>query len=175
MVVSLFCAENELNDDIIISYADIIYEKNVLKKLMEDSSDLAVVVDKDWERLWRVRMDDPLSDAETLKVNEQGNISELGKKPNSINDIQGQYMGLIKIKKNILKDIVAYYHSLDKNAIYDTKTFDNMFMTSFLQMIIHHRHPIKPIFINGGWLEIDSVEDLERYQRTNYKIQLTEN
>ena len=41
-------------------------------------------------------MEDPIADAETLKLDAGGDIIELGKKPTSLDDIQGQYMGLIK-------------------------------------------------------------------------------
>ena len=44
-------------------------------------------------------MNNPLSDAETLKIDDNGNIFELGKKPNSFDEIEGQYIGIIKLKK----------------------------------------------------------------------------
>ena len=40
-----------------------------------------------------------LRDAETLKLDPDGNIIEIGKSPKSLDDIQGQYIGLIKISK----------------------------------------------------------------------------
>ena len=39
-------------------------------------------------------MEDPLADAETLKLGEDGSIVELGKKPTSYDEIQGQYVRL---------------------------------------------------------------------------------
>lgn len=168
MVISLFFAENEMNEDIIISYADIIYKKEILNKLINSGNDFSVVIDRNWKDLWSIRMENPLADAETLKINADGNIYELGKKPRSYADIEGQYIGLIKIKKHALKKVIDYYHSLDKNAIYDSKNFDNMFMTTFIQSIINNLMPVTPVFIEGGWIEIDSVEDLENY--TNAKI-----
>jgi choline kinase len=170
MVSSLFCAENKMDDDIIISYADIVYRKDVLDKLIEASAELNIVVDKNWKDLWSIRMEDPLSDAETLKINSSGNISELGKKPQSVEDIQGQYIGLIKIRKKTLDKIVSFYHSLDTNSIYDGKNFNNMFMTSFLQLVIDKLIPATPVFIEGGWVEIDSVQDLKNYEYHNIKI-----
>ncbi len=170
MVSSLFCAQNEMTEDIIISYSDIIYKKSVLEELIQSKSDFSVVVDKNWKDLWSIRMEDPLSDAETLKINSEGNIEELGKKPRSYSEIEGQYIGLLKIKKNALAKFINYYHSLDKTAIYDGKTFDNMFMTTLIQSIITNVMPVKPVFIKGGWLEIDSVEDLKNYEKAAMAI-----
>jgi choline kinase len=164
MVSTLFCAEAELNDDIIISYADIIYRDEVLKKLIDDESDFSVVVDKDWKKLWEIRMENPLLDAETMKIDGEGFIYELGKKPKSYSEIEGQYIGLIKIKKDFLQTVIKYYHSLDKNTVYDGKNFDNMYMTSLLQSVANNVKRPKAVFINGGWVEIDSVEDLRVYE-----------
>lgn len=170
MVSSLFCAEAELNNDVIISYSDIIYKSSVLKKLIESNADISVVVDKKWQELWRVRMENPLDDAETMKIDQNNNIIELGKKTKSYNEIQGQYIGLIKISKNIIHRIIHFYHSLDKSSYYDGKDFNNMYMTSFIQLIIDNLSPVKALPINGGWLEIDSVTDLQKYLTSKSKM-----
>jgi choline kinase len=167
MVHSFFCAEEFFNEDIIISYGDIVYSEDVLKKIYESDADMSVVIDKDWEKLWSLRMEDPLADAETLKI-EDGKIAEIGKKPKSLDEIQGQYIGLIKIKAGFMAEISEMYKNLDKNAIYDGKTYPNMFMTSLVQLIIDKMNNVSPVYINGQWIEIDSVEDLETYERADY-------
>ena len=74
MVYTLFCAESEMNDDLIISYGDIIYTKEVLQSLIQNNNDFVVTIDKNWLELWKLRMDDPLKDAETMKLNDSCNI-----------------------------------------------------------------------------------------------------
>lgn len=160
MVVSLFCAKNELNDDVVISYGDIVYKHQILKTLMESKDDLSIVIDKEWEKLWRQRMPDPLSDAETLKLDTQGYITELGGKPSSMSDIQGQYIGLFKISKKLWPEIFKLYNVLSSETG-NTDSIDNMFMTSFLQKLINSNVRAKAILIHGGWIEIDSVSDLD--------------
>src|SRR5450755_634768 len=50
MVYSLFCAEPEIHGDVIISYADIIFEDSVLQSLLNAfSHDITVTVDTRWE------------------------------------------------------------------------------------------------------------------------------
>lgn len=159
MVYTLFCAKEFMDDDIIVSYADIVYDSNVLQKLVDNRSDFGVVVDRKWRELWQQRMENPLEDAETLKI-EDGKIMELGKKPTTYADIEGQYIGLFKISKKIVKKVVEFYNSLDKDSVYDGKDFTNMYMTSFIQLIIDNLLDVKPIFIDGGWVEIDCVDDL---------------
>lgn len=163
MVSTLFNAKDFMDDDIIISYADIIYKKEVMESLIASEDDFSVVVDKDWIKLWSIRMDNPLNDAETLKI-EDGKIVELGKKPNTYEDIEGQYIGLIKISKSAIKKVINFYEGLDKDKLYDGKDYDNMYMTSLIQMIIDDLMDVKPVFINGGWVEIDSVDDLNKLE-----------
>jgi choline kinase len=164
MVSTLFCALPELNDDIIISYADIIYTHDIIQKLIEDPDEFSVVVDKNWRELWAMRMEDPLRDAETMKIDSEGRIYELGKKPQSYDDIQGQYIGLIKIKKSFIKTFTDYYRGLDKTLMYDGKNFNNMYMTSLIQSVADHVKKPIAVLVEGGWIEIDSVEDLNAYE-----------
>lgn len=160
MVSTLFCAKYFMNDDLIVSYADIVYDKKVLDKLVDSDADFSVVVDKQWRELWNKRMDNPLDDVETLKIR-NGNIVELGKKPSNYDEIEGQYIGLIKISKRVVQRVIKYYNCLDVTECYDGKDFDNMYMTSFIQMVIDNIMDVKPVLINGGWVEVDSITDLD--------------
>lgn len=166
MVSSLYCAKHLFDGsaDIIVSYGDIIYEKNVIRALLGRKDKVSVIVDKNWHSLWSLRMEDPLSDAETLKTDKDGCLVELGKKPNSLKDIEAQYIGLFKVSKNFAPSFFDLYLSLDKeNTLYDGKDFNNMFMTTYLQLLINNSVKIKAVPIHNGWLEVDSTEDLKHY------------
>ena len=169
MVYTLFNAKEFMSGDIIISYADIVYRPKILERLMASNADFSVVVDKDWKELWSLRMESPLEDAETLKI-QDGHIIELGKKPNSYNEIEGQYIGLIKISKSALPKFIKFYENLDKAKNYDGKDYNNMYMTSLIQMIIDNVMDVTPVFINGGWIEIDSTEDIKAYNEKGIKF-----
>jgi len=163
MVSTLFCASElfDGSDDILIAYGDIVYNDTVLENILDSSNEINVVVDKKWKEYWSARMEDPLRDAETLKIDEKGYIKELGKKPKSYDEIEGQYIGLVKIRKDIAPKIKEYYEQLDKNATYDGKDYENMYMTSFLQMIADNIYSLSPVYIQNGWVEIDEPSDLE--------------
>ena len=164
MVYSLFIAKEFMDDDLIISYSDIIYKKSVLEKLIRSKKHLSVVVDKNWEILWKMRMENYFSDIETLRIRNQ-EIIEIGKKPRSLTEVAGQYIGLLKISKKIINKISEFYFSLDKKKYYEGRDFNNMHMTSFLQKIIEDCEGINlsPVYINGGWIEFDTIQDLQRY------------
>lgn len=167
MVTTLFCAEKEFDGDVVIAYSDIVYGPDVLRMLVDCPADRATVVDAAWRELWEKRMENPLNDAETMKIGPDGNIIELGKKPTGYHEIQGQYIGLTKISAGVIDEMVRFYHGLDRSIVYDGKNFDNMFMTSFLQSMIDHAMPIHAAMISGGWCEIDSNDDLDYHNRTD--------
>jgi len=160
MVSSLFAAETALQGDVVISYGDIVYRPAVLTRLIQCEAPAAVVVDEGWRPYWAARMDDPLSDAETMKLNADGTIAELGKKANSYDEIQGQYIGLIKFASEAICPIRDFYHCLDRKATYEGNDFDNMYMTTFLQLIADQLMPIQAVKIMNGWIEVDCPDDL---------------
>jgi choline kinase len=163
MVYTLFCAKElfDRKDDILISYGDIIYNESVLNSIIKSDNPVNVVVDKNWKEYWSARMDNPLKDAETLKINDQGQIKELGKHPLNYDEIDGQYIGLIMIKKEVAEVILNYYDNLDKKISYDGKKYEDMYMTSFLQMIADNLMPLFPVYIENGWMEVDCASDLK--------------
>ncbi len=167
MVTSLMCARELLDgaDDVLILYADIAYERRVLEELIACPAPFSTAVNTKWYELWRLRMDDPLNDAETLKLDGNGDIVELGKKPRSLDDVEGQYMGLIKVSRELCADLLRVYDGLDPSGVYDGKDLPNMYMTSFLQEMIDTGHPLRAVLVDGGWLEVDTREDLEEYRR----------
>ena len=54
--------------------------------------------------------------------------------------------------------------------MYDGKDFKNMFMTSFLQELINNNFKISPVYTQGGWLEVDSVQNLRTYEENINKF-----
>jgi L-glutamine-phosphate cytidylyltransferase len=165
MVHSLFCAEKELSGDVILSYGDIIFEPRVLESLEQCRGDIAVVVDRGWQSLWQLRMEDVLSDAETMKIDDKGHIRELGKKPRSLDEIQGQYIGLMRFSGRIWNEVRRIYHALAPGARYDGRPLPQMFMTSFLQILADEGIALHAALVDHGWLEVDTVRDKEAYER----------
>ena len=164
MVYSMFKA-NDLfkknKEDLIISYGDIIYEKNNLAKLIESDAEISIMVDLNWRKLWSIRFSNPLDDAETMKIDDGLNIKELGKKTEDYNEVQGQFTGLLKFRKDSLPKIKKYYENLKSNF----KDYKNLYMTDFIQLLIDSGFEVKAVPVLGGWLEIDTENDIKCYEK----------
>ena len=103
--------------DLLVCYGDIVYEDRVLSSLLAVDAPITVMIDRQWLRYWRIRLENPLTDAETLRIGPNARLLELGKKPNDYSEIEGQYIGLIKIRSDhVLKLKRAYTSSLLNNS-----------------------------------------------------------
>lgn len=164
MVYSLFCAREEFPDeqegDLIISYGDIVYEQRVVESLLNCDAPMAVTVDTEWRSLWEKRFEDPLADAETLELSDDGQILSIGDDAESYSEIDAQYTGLIKVRNDHIDEFVNEYKELQVMA----DGYVSIDMTAFLQRLIDSEWHLQAVPLDGGWLEVDTLNDLEQYR-----------
>ncbi len=175
MVWTLFCAKDELEGDVIVSYGDIVYSKDILKALLNSKADIAITIDKNWESYWRKRNDNPLDDSETLKIRGDGTISEIGQKPKSIEEIQGQYMGLMKFSSVGIKQIKDVFDVALKKGSLLGHDIENAYMTDLIQAVINTGEPVTSIPIYESWVEVDTVKDLKSNTTKDRLLSITGN
>jgi choline kinase len=160
MVMSLAAAAPWLRSGpVVASYADIFYGRDVVRDLAASPGDLVVAYDRGWRSLWTRRFVDPLSDAETFRTDAEGNLIDIGRRTAQIDDIQGQYMGLLKFTPQAWSAVEAVL------AARDAKTRDAMDMTTLLRALLDSGFPIRTVAIAGPWGEIDRSSDLELYEK----------
>lgn len=159
MVSSLACASEWLSKDTcIISYSDIFYELDAARRLIECDADIAVTYDLNWRRLWESRFEDPLTDAETFRIGPDGALIEIGNQAESLDEIEGQYMGLLRTTPRGWDEISTLINKLN------SAERDKMDMTSTVQLIIENGQlPVMAVPFEGRWGEVDSAKDLALY------------
>lgn len=169
MVETLFCAEEEMDDDILVCYSDILYEKRVIEKILASNVDIGVTVDEDYWDYWKARMDNPEDDTESLVIDEEGKIIELGDTDCALDKAKVRYVGLIKFSKKGIEALKKVYHK-NKEKYFNisgpwlrSKCFKKGYMTCMLQAIINEGYRVDPIIVKHGWLEFDTIEDYEKY------------
>lgn len=172
MVETLQCAESIFGDGFVVSYGDIVYEQSVLESLLATKQSINVIVDMDWQMYWERRFENILDDAETLQFDSVGKITNIGQKPKSISEISAQYIGLMSFKGDgveIWRSVYAQAkHEADqgRNPLRCQRPFNKLYMTDMLQGIIDSGFPVHPVPIRRGWVEVDSLKDLEIAQKS---------
>ncbi|TDL79400.1 phosphocholine cytidylyltransferase family protein [Palleronia sediminis] len=164
MVASLARAAEWLRaGPVIVSYSDIFYGAEAVRALAGAVGGVAITYDPDWEAQWRGRFDDPLDDAETFRLKPPSGdgrrwLAGIGRRPRSIDEIEGQYMGLVRITPEGWAAIEALRAGMPPEAR------DAQSMTELLDALIARGTGIEAIATQGPWGEIDSVEDLAFFE-----------
>jgi choline kinase len=160
MVMSLAAAAPWLRSGpAIVSYADIFYRSELVRGLARAPGQLVISYDRAWRRLWTRRFADPLADAETFRVNAAGQLLEIGGKTARIEDIEGQYMGLLKFTPVAWSAVEVLLSTLD------APIRDRLDVTGLLRRLLTGKDLLIGTFgTDGQWGEIDNPEDVALYQ-----------
>ena len=165
---SLFYAEDEMNDDFIFSYSDILYSKEIVEKLIQIKADIALIVDVNWAQHYEGRDQHPISEAELVKV-ENGRVVKIGKELVSPEEAYGEFIGLAKFTKSGAEAMRAAYHRAEKGrptaSFHCAASLEMAYMTDMIQELVNNGLLVKSVDIKGGWMEIDTPQDLERTRR----------
>ncbi|MEO3678959.1 phosphocholine cytidylyltransferase family protein [Rheinheimera sp. FR7-31] len=162
---SLLCASERLSAEAhIVSYGDIVYRTDIVRRLIACPADIAITYDELWLDLWRKRFVEPLTDAECF-MQEGGWLQKVGGHATTLAEIQGQYMGLLKITPHGWRQICDI---VDAFAGDQRKNID---MTTLLSLLLSKGMKIAAVPVRGGWVEVDTPTDIMLYQ----KLATTEN
>jgi len=160
MVMSMVAAAPWLRSGpVIVSYADIFYRSELVRGLAGTPGQLVISYDRAWRRLWTRRFADPLADAETFRIDAAGRLLEIGGRTTRIEDIEGQYMGLLKFTPEAWSAVEALLSTLD------AATRDRLDATGLLRRLIARETiSIGTFGTEGQWGEIDNPEDVALYE-----------
>lgn len=155
MVVSLSKASSWLRETpCLVSYSDIVYGRTAVDSLMRSPGDIAVTYDPNWLNLWEKRFSNPLDDAETFRLTADSQLAEIGGRPSSTNEVEGQYMGLLRFTPRGWGELWRIKRGAPQHDS------DQIHMTAILQQVIDAgRVNIAAVPYQDEWGEFDSVGD----------------
>lgn len=160
MVATLMRAAPWLTtDDCIVSYADIVYTSKAIELLRSSTADIAITYHTKFLDLWKDRFDNPLDDIETFKLDGDSNLVEIGRKAKALNEIEGQYMGLLKFTP---EGWLTISRALASNDL--PKGLERIDMTGLLSFMLLKGVTIKAIAYDEIFLEVDNPDDLALYE-----------
>lgn len=146
--------------DWLIAYADCLWHPDWIARLRTARLDLALPCDCAFASLWQARFPNPLSDAETLRMQPCGDhwrLLEIGQRAESLEDIQAQFMGLLRVRGRAQLLLRMTLAALDSVLL---RALD---MTSLLSRWLDAEIPIEAVPGHGGWIELDRPTDLALY------------
>ena len=162
---SLMVCKSIMDDEILTTYSDIIFNKKILGSMLDFKGDIGIAVDLNWEKNYVNRTQHPKSEADNVLM-ENNKILKIQKNIKDSKPTQniGEFIGLMKLSKKGAKIFVEKFNQLiesHKGKFHDSPSLKNAYLTDMLQELIDSGFLVEPIIINGKWCEIDTPQDLQ--------------
>lgn len=159
VVSSLLNAREWLeSEDCIVAYSDILYTPNTIRMLVDSKEDISITYNVNFLELWSKRFENPLEDLETFKVDSKNRVLDIGNKTQKIDDIQGQFMGLLKISKSGFEKIINVIDNMKQESV------EKLDMTGILSELLNFGVKVQGIPCDDFWLEMDNKNDMQLYE-----------
>jgi len=163
---SLFYAEEAITGNVIINYSDILFDENVVNRLLDSNADISIVVDIDWRGYYVGRKDHPIDEAEKVIFNANNEVIKIGKVLTNKEDVYGEFIGMMKLSPRG-SEIIKLHFNRAKKIFWDkpyqrAQTFQKAYITDLIQDMVDMGVLIHCVIIERGWKEIDTVEDYEK-------------
>ena len=151
---------------VIIEKADPGYDWIFAKGIAGLITRYGVAVDDSWKDYWQKRYGRVDFDTESLAIDTDCNITELGLENPRLEDISARYIGLLKFSKKGLSHAcaileAAYRDFADKPWQQSGKPVRKAYMTDLLNALIQSGENVKAVHFEHGWIEFDTNEDYE--------------
>jgi len=164
VLASLLCAREWLAGGFVSTYADIVYRGSTVKKLVDSGHAAVLGCDTDWRRRYVDRSLHPESDGEKMRA--QGErVIEVSRRiaPESAS---GEFIGVAKFSSEGAADLVAAYDRAlatlagSEQAWREGRPFERAYLIDLLQTMIESGSSFHRVDTHGGYMEIDTGEDL---------------
>ncbi len=170
VLASLFYAEDEMERGFVVSYSDILYGREIVEKLLASRADISVIVDTKWKEAYKGRTEHPVTEAEKVLV-EGDRVIKIGKDPINADEAYGEFIGLAKFSVKGAEILKTNYRRLKeefsgKRFQHESRIFGKAYLTDMFQELIDRGYTVKNVDIEGGWWEIDTVQDYRRAKGT---------
>ena len=158
---SLMQARESFSDDMIITYGDLLIRGYILRDLLETEGNIVVVVDSALDNEYisgspdyaycskaddrsMFRQDIDLQYISDTQSTEHGTPS-------------GRWIGMLHVKGEGLEWLLSAVEVMQKQ-----EDFSGLTLPDLLNYLVNQGRPIKVQYIHGHWLDINSIEDLDR-------------
>jgi glutamine kinase len=161
-LASLLQAAPEFNDDLLIAYSDVVYEKRTADLLLGSRGELVAAYDSTWQTRYEGRTDEILEEAEKLYRYDSGALAvsrgglDRGTSKGATPSLLGEYAGLLYLRRGVVEDLASVGMEL---AAGEPKAG-----VPELINVLSRRVASTPADLKGRWAELDSEQDLAHFR-----------
>ena len=160
-VASLMVAADWLRSGpVVVSDGNIFYRHELVHALGSVRGAFVIAHDRQWRDLWTRRFADPLAHAKGFRRSPSGVVQAIGGQPASLDEVQGQYMGLLKFTPGAWHSVETLLGGLD------APSRDRLDMIGLLQRVLAaNTLSIGTVGYDGQWGEMTAPGDIALYER----------
>jgi phosphoenolpyruvate phosphomutase len=154
---SLFLARDEIKQNTVISYGDLVFRNYILNDLLNDNNDMTIIADADFEvdvpaYHDYIRTDLPYSKRLYMQSAKLEKVSSVM----PADEITGEFIGLFKVNSTGAETLKNAMETLSQRPDFRRLRMNDLFN----EMV--KTHPIAVKFIKGSWLDINTIVDLQK-------------
>lgn len=153
---SLVCAKGEFSDDMVLSYGDLLFRSYILRDLTENKAAITVVVDSKQrdnrqtaDFAWCSQADDRSMWGQAVLLQKiaaaHGDVAP-----------HGRWIGLVRVRGEGRRWLEQTLGELQSRA-----DFAQLGLPDLLNALVGRGHPVHVWYVNGHWLDVNSLQDLE--------------
>ncbi len=173
---SMMCARDVLeeclkkNEELIVSYGDIIFNNKILSLLSNSKDAITIIVDTKWKNLYYKRPDNSYFGSEMVSFTENGQLLKIGRffNDSELSNLNtGEFIGLLKLSVKGIGIWLNVFDELNRKLhinepFQKAKSWNQAYLSDFLAYLLEINEQIQIIKIKNGWMELDTVGDLQR-------------
>jgi phosphoenolpyruvate phosphomutase len=160
-LASLACAEADFSDNMVVMYGDLLFRSYILRDLLEYDGEVVTVVDSSPmaaspsgspDYAWCSAPDD------RAVIDRDVTLRHVGKdRQGGPGNCDGRWIGMLRVRgegRQWLTDALA--------ALKQRPDYHALGLPRVLEHLIAQGRPVRVVYIRGHWLDVNSLEDLDR-------------
>ena len=166
ILLSLLCAREHLQDGFVSTYADIVYDGEIVRKLLASNADITLGCDTAWRRRYVGRTQHPETDAEKLRA-DGPRVLEISRTIES-GAADGEFIGVMKLGPDGARVFTDAFDRAQRaygaGLFREGRTFQKAYLLDLLQEMLESGASMRREDTAGGYMEIDTGQDLAMAQ-----------
>ncbi|MCI0525898.1 MAG: isocitrate lyase/phosphoenolpyruvate mutase family protein [Nitrospira sp.] len=179
---SLFCAEKESEGPFIFLYSDILFEPEILEKLLRNRNDISLVVDRAWPDVFNTQSIRPAHPTDLVitrnpprpglrfhplynQDEEEDVLLKIGQQIDP-QQAHGEFIGLARFSmagaKLLREGYMASLTRYSQKPFHEAQNIRKAAFTDMIQELIVTGQQVACVNIYKGWMEVDTFEDYQK-------------
>jgi phosphoenolpyruvate phosphomutase len=173
LLSSIMTAEKYMDMKTLIVFSDLLFEKEIVEKLLKSNADITLVIDRSYKnspnkkkfRDLIIAKHEPVVGERSMSLRKDNPLLKIGRNI-SKDEANYEFIGMILFSKKGVQIFKEEHQKAKKEygskPFYEAESIDQADLTDMIQYLIDKGHKISSVEVNTGWMEINTFEDYKK-------------